>query len=55
MSDERKIDWNKRTTDYLDEMSNPHHPHRRKGVEAIIPESVLQPAPSTFVSLSKHC
>lgn len=56
MSDEREIDWNERTTGDLDEMSNSHHAHLRRFLEAMIPGSVLlQPGPSTFVSLSKHC
>ena len=48
MSDIRKIDWNERTEGYLDEMSNPYHAHRRKVLEAMIPESALQPDSRIF-------
>lgn len=44
----RKVDWNERAAGYIDEMSNPYHAHRRKVLQAMIPESALQPEASIF-------
>ena len=38
----RKVDWNKRTDGYIDEMSNPYHAHRTKVLQAMIPEDALR-------------
>lgn len=48
MSKLRTVDWNRRTTGYIDEMGNRYHAHRREVLQAMFPEEALQPGVTIY-------